>query len=93
MSTDTGDRSLAERMAGVEGQLEQMNERIGSIEHRMDAHDGRFDTIDSRLNSLDRKVDGVDEKIGRVESRMLQRMTLIVGVATAILAGIQLLIV
>jgi tetrahydromethanopterin S-methyltransferase subunit G len=66
---------------------------MGSMEHWMDAQDRRFDTIDSRLNSLDRKIDGVDEKIGRVESRMLQRMTLIVGVATAILAGIQLLVV
>jgi hypothetical protein len=44
MSTDTDDR-LGERVAHIEGTVEQMNERIGDLSTRMDE---RFDTIEGR---------------------------------------------
>jgi predicted nuclease with TOPRIM domain len=52
MSTDT-DR-LGERVAAIEGTVEQMNERLGTIENRLDSIENRMDRLDGKIDDLRR---------------------------------------
>ena len=54
MSTDT-DR-LGERVAAIEGTVEQMNERLGTIENRLDSIENRMDRLDGKIDNLRRWV-------------------------------------
>lgn len=85
MSTDT-DR-FDERLTGVENTIEQMNERFADINSSIDRLDNR---MENRFQTLGGRMDDLDRKIERTETRILQRMTLIVGVATVILAIVQI---
>jgi flagellar capping protein FliD len=52
MSTDT--ESLGERVANIEGTVEQMDKRVDDLGGRMDE---RFNTLEGRMDRLDTKVD------------------------------------
>jgi hypothetical protein len=54
MSSET-DR-LGERVAGIEGTVGQMNERLGTIEGRLDTMSGRIDTVDGKIDEAKRDV-------------------------------------
>lgn len=68
MSTNTDD--LEERVAHIEGTVEQMDTRLAELRTRFDE---RFDTlgakIDDRFETLDSKI---DIRFGTVEERMDQ---------------------
>jgi hypothetical protein len=54
MSSET-DR-LGERVAGIEGTVGQMNERLGTIEGRLDTMSGRIDTVDGKIDEAKRDI-------------------------------------
>jgi tetrahydromethanopterin S-methyltransferase subunit G len=96
MSADT-DR-LDARLSNVEGRLEEISNSIDRLdtrtENRFQTLNGRVDDldgkIDDRFDTLDGRMGDLDGKIERTETRMLQRMTLIIGVATVIIALVQI---
>ena len=83
MSTDT-DR-LGERVAAVEGTVEQMDKRIDDLSTRMDE---RFDTLERRMDALDKKIDDQTEALERRIRRWLlvlfAAMSLVVAVVSIV---------
>jgi len=83
MSTDT-DRSLAERMANVEGTVEQMDKRLDDFRAHVD---GQFGTVDNRFDSLDSRMDALDAKIER-NRREMRRLLLVLFAAMSLVVAI-----
>lgn len=48
---------LEERVARIEGILEQMNERFNHLESRIRALEDRINALDARINALSDKLD------------------------------------
>lgn len=80
MSTDT-DR-FSERLANVEGTVEQMDKRIDDLSTRMDE---RFNTLESRMDTLDTKIE-------RNRREMRRLLLVFIGGATVILTIVQVVI-
>lgn len=78
MSTDT-DR-LGERVAGIEGTVGQMNERLGTIENRIGGVENRLDGVETRMDRLDGKVNQV--------RRDIRQWLVLVVLATSLLTSI-----
>ena len=79
MSTDT-DR-LGERVAAVEGTVEQMDKRIDDLSTRMDE---RFDTLERRMDGLDEKIERNRREMRRLLLVLFAAMSLVVAVVSVV---------
>ena len=79
MSVDN-DRSLGERVANIEGTVEQMNIRLDGIS-------GRLDQLDARLNQMDGRIDRLDGKIDQTR-RDIRNWLVLVVLATSLITSV-----
>jgi chromosome segregation ATPase len=86
---------MNERFGDLNSRIDRLDDRM---ESRFDRLGGRIDDLDAKMDSrsdtLDGKIDDqsdqLNRKIEQAESRMLQRMTVLIGVATVILVIVQI---
>lgn len=87
MSADT-DR-FGERLAHVEGTVEQMDKRIADLSTRMNE---RFDTLESRFDASDRRMDTLDEKIEQ-NRREMRRLLLVLFAGLSLVVAVVSVVV
>jgi predicted nuclease with TOPRIM domain len=74
--------SLEERMAKIEGILEQMDKRLNHLESNMISFNERLNSFDKRLDSFNERFDRINE---RIDSLFKWLIGLILGMWTTIM--------
>ena len=77
--------TLDERVAYIEGRLDEQSQRFDGL-------DGKFDRLDARFDRLDAKLDGIaqrlDARIDVLDGRASRHFTWLVGIQVAALVAI-----
>jgi len=80
---------LGERIAWVEGRLEEQTMRVDDVR---DAIKGLDERIDRRFESVDRRFDNVDRRIDSLERKLDSHFKWLVGVVVAAFGTVASLI-
>ena len=70
---------LEARMAHLEGVVQQIGERLSSIDRRLDSIDGRFNQVDSRFAQIDARFAQIDARFAQVDARFNWLIGIVIG--------------
>lgn len=87
MSANTDD--LGERVARIEGTVEQMDKRLEDLNTRMDE---RFDTLEGRMDQFEERVDRLNDKIAHTRRNIRNWLVLVVLATSAVVGALQLVL-
>ena len=59
-------------LAGHDGRITLLEERMDGLDGRMDGLDTRMDGLDTRMDGLDTRMDGLDRRVAELDRRMTQ---------------------
>ena len=83
---------VEERLAYLEGRVEEhsqmvngIREAMASLEARMDR---RFEGIDRRLDAIDRRFEAIDRRFGTLEDKMSRQFQWLVGIQVTTLLAV-----
>jgi len=76
---------LSERMAKVEGILEQMSERLNHLESRVQGLDDRIDALNGRIDTLNGRIDALGDKL---DSHFRWTLAFIMGMWVTVIAAV-----
>ena len=79
MSTDTN--RFGERLANVEGTVDQMDKRVDDLSTRMDE---RFNTLEGRMDTLDTKIEQNRREMRRLILVLFAGLSLVVAAVSVL---------
>ena len=66
--------SLEERVAYLEGKVEEQTRNFGELTGRIDGLSTRIDGLSARIDALSARLDGLDQKVDRFRGELSARI-------------------